>query len=208
MSPAPATFTVNLAASAAELAEHAQLLADIADPDHELPEAETVRYLVGDIMSFVDQARGEEAFGEIVRIDCLRDALRNLRHVDSHLLEAHVSALAARWPAFDLAHFLTQLQLISGYCFGPGPNTGHLADACLSRLTRALHEPAVSKHWLELVFISLDGAQRTGATATDIAESLQAMLQQSKNVAKASAFDAYEQTDKTARHTDVASREV
>jgi len=198
-----------LQTTAAELAEHAQLLADIADPKRELPEANTVRHLVGVIMDTIDQLQGEDAFGEPLSTTQLRDALRNLRHVDSHLVEAHVSALVARWPAFDLATYLHQFRLASEYAHGPGLNTGHLAESCLTRITRALHTPELQRNWLDLITFGIDGAQRTGATQADIIAYLEHMLTRFRNrAADLSARDPYEQTDHTARHTDVASREV
>jgi len=125
------------------------------------------------------------------------------------LIQAHVSALVARWPAFDLATYLHQFRVASEYACGPGLNTGHLAESCLTRLTRALTEPQLQRNWLDLITFGIDGAQRTGATPADIVAFLEHMLTRFRNrAADLSARDPYEQTDHTARHTDVASREV
>lgn len=158
---------------------------------------------------FGDANKMAQPAGEPLTTTQLRDALRNLRHVDSHLVEAHVSALVARWPAFDLATYLHQFRMASEYAHGPGLNTGHLAESCLTRLTRALTEPQLKRNWLDLVTFGIDGAQRTGATQADIIGHLEHMLTRFRNrAADLSARDPYEQTDHTARHTDVASREV
>lgn len=157
----------------------------------------------------IEQLQGEHAFGEPLSTAQLRDALRNLRHVDSHLIEAHVSALVARWPAFDLATYLHQFRIASEYACGPGLNTGHLAESCLTRLKRALHTPDLQRNWLDLITFGIDGAQRAGATQADIIAYLEHMLTRFRNrAADLSARDPYEQTDHTARHTDVANREV
>jgi hypothetical protein len=198
-----------LQTTAAALAEHALLLANIADPNRDLPEANGVRHLVGVVMGIIDQMQAEDTFGEPLGTTQRRDALRKLRHVDLHLVEAHVSALVARWPAFDLATYLHQFRLASEYACGPGLNTGHLAESCLTRLTRALHTPQLQRNWLDLITFGIDGAQRTGATPADIVAYLEHMLTRFRNrAADLSARDPYEQTDHTARHTDVASREV
>lgn len=123
--------------------------------------------------------------------------------------DAGRSALVARWPAFDLATYLHQFRLASEYAHGPGLNTGHLAESCLTRLTRALTEPQLRRNWLDLITFGIDGAQRTGATPADIIGHLEHMLERfRRRAADLSARDPYEQTDHTACHTDVASREV
>lgn len=69
--------------------------------------------------------------------------------------------------------------------------------------------PELQRNWLDLITFGIDGAQRTGATPADIIAYLEHALTPLRNrAADLSARDPYEQTDHTARHTDVASREV
>lgn len=80
---------------------------------------------------------------------------------------------------YDLITHLRQQRAWSKQTFGPGPRAEGVLDHISNEMEEVRENPTDLEEWIDLVMLSLDGAWRSGAEPTEIADCL--MMKLKKN---------------------------
>lgn len=80
---------------------------------------------------------------------------------------------------YDLAAHLERQRAFSEKTFGPGLRTKGVCDHIRKELEEIDNAPTDLEEWVDAIILALDGAWRTGASATEICIAIEAKL--SKN---------------------------
>lgn len=84
------------------------------------------------------------------------------------------TSLADEQLVFDLrAHLLRQIE-ISGATFGPGDRLARVCDQIRKELAEVEKSGSALARWIEVITLAIDAAWRSGATAEQIVDALQA----------------------------------
>lgn len=82
-------------------------------------------------------------------------------------------------PGFDLVAHLHRQREFSEQTFGAGARTAGILDHIRKELLEIEKEPGDLEEWVDVILLALDGAWRTGAMPSEVAEALTA--KQAKN---------------------------
>jgi hypothetical protein len=78
---------------------------------------------------------------------------------------------------FSLWNYLNKQMLWSANAFGPGPRTEGILKHMAKEADEVRQDPTNLEEWVDLIILAFDGAWRSGHTANEIVEALEAKQQ-------------------------------